>query len=266
PQKTEKEQTPLTRGGNSIDYPWEVTTPTADLTKAKLLFNSVISTPGARFLTMDIKDFYLNTPMEHPEFMRLKYDFLPQEIITKYGLTQKVLNGWVNVRIEKGIQFTPGLWRHIWHPVTFSLVVDDFGIKVVGITHAKHLAAVLQKYYTVSVDWTGELFCGISLNWDYHKNTINFSMPGYIEKTLKHFQHAPPSQPQHAPYKSAPFQFGKSQQILLTDTTAALTPVQSSSFNKLLVPSCITQVLLIQHWQQHSAPLPPDKRTAPKQS
>ena len=44
PQKKEQERTRLTVGGNLIDYPWEVATPTADLTTAKLLFNSVIST------------------------------------------------------------------------------------------------------------------------------------------------------------------------------------------------------------------------------
>ncbi len=208
PQKTEKAQTRLTVGGNLIDYPWEVTTPTADLATAKLLFNSVISTPGAHFLTMDIKDFYLNTPMESPKFMHLKYNILPLEIITKYGPAQKVLDGWVYVRTEKGMyglpqagllanklltsrldthgyyqcQFTPGLWRHKWRPITFSLVVDNFGVKTVGITHAKHLKEVLQKYYTVSVDWTGDLFCGISLNWDYCGKTIDLSMPGYIKK------------------------------------------------------------------------------------
>ncbi|KAL7476238.1 hypothetical protein ACHAW6_002113 [Cyclotella cf. meneghiniana] len=186
---------------------------------AKLLFNSVISTPGARFITMDIKDFYLNIPMERPKFMHLKYDILPLEIITKYGLAQKVLDGWVYARIEKGMyglpqagllvnnflashldthgyyqcQFTPGLWRHKWRPITFSLVVDNFGIKTVSITHAKHLTTVLQKYYTISVNWTGELFCGISLNWDYRGKTVNFSMPGYINKTLMRFQYAPPS-------------------------------------------------------------------------
>ena len=42
---------------------------------------------------MDIKDFYLNTPMEHLEFMRLRYNILPEEIISKYGLAQKVLDG-----------------------------------------------------------------------------------------------------------------------------------------------------------------------------
>ena len=41
-------------------------------------------------------------------------------------------------------QFTPGLWRHIWRPVMFCLVVDDFGIKTVGLRHAKHLKQVLR--------------------------------------------------------------------------------------------------------------------------
>ncbi|KAL7478502.1 hypothetical protein ACHAW6_004262, partial [Cyclotella cf. meneghiniana] len=149
-----------------------------------------------------------------------------------YGLPQagllanKLLTSHLDTHGYYQCQFTPGLWCHKWCPITFSLVVDDFCIKVVGITHAKHLAAVLQKYYTVSVDWTGDLFCGISLNWDYRGKTFNLSMPGYIDKTLKHFQHAPPSQPQHAPYESAPLQFGTSHQILLTNTTVALTPAQ----------------------------------------
>ncbi|KAL7479185.1 hypothetical protein ACHAW6_004929, partial [Cyclotella cf. meneghiniana] len=223
-----------------------------DLTTAKLLFNSVISTPGACFLTRDIKDFYLNTPMEHLKFMLLKYNILPEEIMSTYGLAQKVLDDWVYAHIEKGMyclsqagllaknllascldahgyyqcQFTPGLWHHKWYLVTFSLVVDNFGIKTVGLTHAKHQKEALQNYYTVSVDWTGELFCVISLTWNYHGKTIDLSMPGYIDKALKQFQHVPPSQPQHAPYKSSPIQFGNSKQISLSDTTASLTPPQ----------------------------------------
>jgi hypothetical protein len=191
PQKQERERTRLTVGGNLVDYPWEVATPTADLTTAKLLFNSVISTPGAVFVVMDCKNFYLMTPMKRPEFMRLQMNLIPDEIIQKYNLKEKVDNrGWVYVRIEQGMyglpqagrlanellakrldkegyyqcQYTPGLWRHKWRPITFSLVVDDFGIKTIGLSHAKHLKNVLEKYYTVTVDWKGELFCGVKLD------------------------------------------------------------------------------------------------------
>ncbi|KAL7487085.1 hypothetical protein ACHAW6_012694 [Cyclotella cf. meneghiniana] len=55
-------------------------------------------------------------------------------------------------------QVTPGLWCHKWCPVTFSLVVDDFGIKTVGLKHTKNLKEALQKYYTISVECTCKLF------------------------------------------------------------------------------------------------------------
>jgi hypothetical protein len=43
--------------------------PTADLLTIKLLINSTISTQGAKFMTMDIKDFYLITPMARYKYM-----------------------------------------------------------------------------------------------------------------------------------------------------------------------------------------------------
>lgn len=48
-------------GRDRVDYPFDVSTPTADLITSKLLFNSVISTEGAEFMTADIKNFNLNT-------------------------------------------------------------------------------------------------------------------------------------------------------------------------------------------------------------
>jgi hypothetical protein len=51
-------------GGNQIDYPGRVSTTTAGITTAKLLFNSVVSTPNARLAVFDLKDFYICTPME----------------------------------------------------------------------------------------------------------------------------------------------------------------------------------------------------------
>ena len=57
-------------GGDRVHYPGDAGTPTADLLTVKLLFNSIISTPNAKFMTMDIKDFYLNTPMAQYKYMR----------------------------------------------------------------------------------------------------------------------------------------------------------------------------------------------------
>ena len=50
-------------GGNRLDLPGATTTHCARLTTTKFLLNSTISTPGARFMTLDIKDFYYGTAM-----------------------------------------------------------------------------------------------------------------------------------------------------------------------------------------------------------
>ena len=63
PQKTEPNSTRLTVGSNLIDFPGDVSTPMLDLTTAKLDINSTISTPGARYMCVDVKNFYLGTPM-----------------------------------------------------------------------------------------------------------------------------------------------------------------------------------------------------------
>ncbi len=44
--------------GDRVHYLFNAGMPTADLLTIKLLINSVISTPGARFFTRDIKNFY----------------------------------------------------------------------------------------------------------------------------------------------------------------------------------------------------------------
>ena len=70
PKKEEKFRVRITVGGDRVNYPGEVSTPTSDLSTAKLLINSTISTDSARFMSMDISNFYLGTPvMTRYEYM-----------------------------------------------------------------------------------------------------------------------------------------------------------------------------------------------------
>jgi hypothetical protein len=57
PQKLDPHRIRITAGGNLINYPGELTTKTADLTTSKLMWNSVLSTKGAKFMCLDIKNF-----------------------------------------------------------------------------------------------------------------------------------------------------------------------------------------------------------------
>ena len=64
-------------GGDRLDYQGGVSTKTAGLTTIKLLLNSVISSIWAKFMTADVKNFYLNTPMDEPEYMKIPVRLIP---------------------------------------------------------------------------------------------------------------------------------------------------------------------------------------------
>jgi hypothetical protein len=155
PEKTNPRQIQWTVGGDRIFYAADASTTTADLTTAKILFNSVISTPGAKFLGIDIKDFYLGTSMKDFEYMSIPLQMLPQGIIDQYNLTPLVHNNCINVEIRKGmyglpqagklanhlliealapfgycpVLITPSLWQYDERDIAFCLVVDNFGVK-----------------------------------------------------------------------------------------------------------------------------------------
>ena len=149
---------------------------------AKILFNSVISTAKARFMTMNISNFYLNTPLTCPEFICMRISDIPEEIIQEYHLCDLCEHDdWIYIMIVLGMyglahaglianellqkrlnkhgyhqsKLVPGLWRHTWRPIWFTLVIDDFGIKYVGKEHALHLQSALKSYYPLSTYWTG---------------------------------------------------------------------------------------------------------------
>ncbi len=156
PEKKDPHRTGITMGENLINYPNNCGTPTADILTIKLLFNSVISMPNAKFMTINIKEFCLMTPMDHYEYFRMKLKLFPQDIIDKYTLHDKVnVDDNVFCKVQHGMYglpqagiivqnllnkclckagyrqstITPGYWRHNWHPISFTLVVDNFGVK-----------------------------------------------------------------------------------------------------------------------------------------
>jgi len=249
PEKENPRRVRLTLGGDKVDYPGKVSTHTADTTTCKIMFNSVISTPGARFMTGDLKDFYLGTPMDRPEFVAIPVELIPKEIMDRYNLWPKVKNGKVYFRVDKGmyglpqagrlawerlvaflaphgyrpVPITAGLWKHDTRDLAFTLVVDDFGVKYVKRDDAVHLMTTLKELYIVSEDWEGKRYCGLTLDWDYEKRTCDISMPGYVERALQRFAHPAPSRPEHSPHEWQEPQYGRKVQYAPDpDTTPPL--------------------------------------------
>ena len=73
------------------------------MTTSKIMWTSVISTPGAQYLTADAKHFYLGTPLDHAEYMRMKIELIPHIFINKYDLNTKVKDGYVYMKIIRGM-------------------------------------------------------------------------------------------------------------------------------------------------------------------
>jgi hypothetical protein len=217
---------------------------------AKLLFNSTISTKGARFMimTMDISNFYLNSPLPRPEFIKIKLSDIPEEIINEYNLHEKATpSGSVYIMAVKGMhglpqaglianelfesrlnkhgfrqsKLDPGLWKQDTRPIQFRLVVDDFGVKYVGIEHVQHLQRVLEEHYQTTCDWSGRKYIGITLDWDYQQQQgqVHLSMPGYVKKALKQFKHTLKKK-QDSPYPCATVKYGAKKQYALQESTA----------------------------------------------
>ena len=160
--KSETHRTRLTVGGNLLDFPGMLSTPTETVTTTEYLFNSVIFTPGAKCLVADVKIFYLNNDLPDPKYMKLQLHIIPQEIINQYSLHDLVeKDGWVYLKITKGmyglnqagiiasmeltkhfntfgyypVQHTPGLWRQFSPSSSTTLQLNMQHIKTPTISY-----------------------------------------------------------------------------------------------------------------------------------
>ena len=194
PLKDEQWRVRLVVGGDKLPYDSDSGSPTTDMIETKLLINSTISDAdkGARFATLDLKDMFLHTKMDNPEYMKVSLKYFLPDVIQRYNLHALVHNGYITMRINKGMYglkqaallayetvsslliksgYTPiagslGLWTHKTRDLSFCLCVDDFGVKYKKLEDLHHLQETLQEIYTVKSDYRGDFF------WDSLYNGI----------------------------------------------------------------------------------------------
>ena len=107
------------------------------------------------------------------------------------------------------VSHTPGLWRHRTRRTTFTLCVDDFGVKRFSRDDANQLIASLNSKYETTVDWEGSKYLGLTLQWNYEKQFVDVSMPGYIDKALQQFQHKKTTRSQYSSHTYTAPKVGK---------------------------------------------------------
>jgi hypothetical protein len=202
-----------TIGGDRTNFVVAVSARTASLEVVRTLLNSVLA-DDADFMCCDISDYYLGTPMDRPEFMRIHRRQLSATIIAEYDLKKYFEDDCIHFQVDKGMyglpqagllaqlrlvdhlrkhgytesKLVPCLFRHATNGITFVLVVDDFGIKFLTPEGRDHLFNTLRLLYTITADNEGAQYLGMAIQHDKEAQTITLSMPGYIAKVLTRFQ------------------------------------------------------------------------------
>jgi hypothetical protein len=148
------------------------------------MWNSVLSTEGAKYMCLDIKNFYLTNPLDRYKYMKMPLSLFPSWTREQYNLGKLAKNGFVYLEMRRAVwglpqtgilankllrkrllphgyyicNHTPGLWWHLTRPISFTLVVDDFRVKYVGKEHVDHLIKCIKEKYELTEDWLGDLY------------------------------------------------------------------------------------------------------------
>lgn len=247
-----------TIGGDRINYPGNVSARTASLEVVRTLLNSVLA-DDADFMTADITDYYLGTPLLRPEYVRIAIKDLSDTIITEYGLDSFCVEGHVYFEVMKGMyglpqagllaqqrlishlaqseyiqsSVIPCLFRHPTNGVSFVLVVDDFGVKFTNSEGRDHFLDTLRALYTITIDSKGSQYLGMAIEHDKTKQTISISMPGYIARVLERFKDWAGTRLASTPgiYKAPTY--GAKVQSAIIDNTAPLSPKDTTILQEI---------------------------------
>ena len=128
---------------------------------------------------------------------------------------------------------TEGLFLHDTRDISFTLVVDDFGIKYTKQEDVDHLIEAVRKKYPFKIDWEGKQYIGIHLTWDYIRREVRTAMNGYVEQALKEFEHLTPKQHYNAPSKIERPDYGQKVQYVKLDHSPAITAHQVKFIQKV---------------------------------
>ena len=202
----------MTVGRHRLDAYQDVQSPAVGILDGIKHINSTISDAhkGSRYCTADIKDFFLCSMMQIYQYMCIHCSYIPTEVLFEYNLTPDNFDSkdYGYLEIRKGMyglketailayeqlrnhlelycyvpfKHTPGMWRHTTDPITFTLAVDDFGIKYFNKVDANHLFSALHAKYSITIERSGVSNLGLTINWNYNNGYLDISMPDFVPK------------------------------------------------------------------------------------
>ena len=96
----------MTAGGDKLNYHGDASYPIVAILDAKIDINSTISDAkrGARYMCMDVRNFYLGMPMAYYQYIQVCCHQIPQEIWDdpRYEIHEDP-DGWIYLEIRRGM-------------------------------------------------------------------------------------------------------------------------------------------------------------------
>ena len=130
---------------------------------------------------------YLMSDLIDSEYVKFKVDLIPPRIIQYYNIQHLIHEGYIYARINKAwyglknagriahddlvqhlqkhgfvqAQKTDGLFTHILRDISFTLVVDDFGIKFTNKQDCDYLIKIMREKYKFKVDYEAKQYLSL---------------------------------------------------------------------------------------------------------
>ena len=210
-----------TLGGDRINYTGDTLSEVADPVTVNLHQQSVLADLktglSARYVTIDLKDYYLGCSLHRPEYLLIPIKHMTATTIADFSLHPYVSENKILFEVNGSMYGHPAagriaqtefkalvkahdyyehpdvpcLFLHRTRPTSFTLIVDDLGIKIFSENDLQHLIDTIKTKWDVKVDRTGAKYNGIRLLWDYDKRTLITDIPNYVTEGLAKLQLPP---------------------------------------------------------------------------
>ena len=206
----------ITAWGHLSECDSETATNSTSIWTIKMLLNSVSSTQGAKFSTLDIKSVHPKSLLWDSQCTRFNLSQTPKDFQSQHNLHALVDNpgcvcaqiNWSLHRLEENgsianedivvdhslqfgrheIKHTAGLFTHVTRPIQFSLVVDDFGVKWVNHADLNHLLESPRTKHTMTCDSEWKQFAEMHLQWNCDTGKVVCSMDWHVKDALRELE------------------------------------------------------------------------------
>ena len=157
----------LVIGGDKLSYDNDSSTSATNLLETKIILNSIISNTykGAGFMSLDLKDMFVQSLMASLEYMKVPCKYIESDIKEKFSLDSLIYKEYIYIKIQQGmyclrqtailayqqlhnillhnnyiqVADSMGMWKRKTRNILFNLCVHDSGVKYYRKEDVHHL-------------------------------------------------------------------------------------------------------------------------------